>query len=72
VKQSEAKKRVERLFRQWAEANGKRIPHTAPEGGHVFYGWLTTHHPEVLAFRAVGDKWQTVHVWLRQAGLVTR
>lgn len=72
MKQAEAKQQVVRLFREWAAANGKSIPHTAAEGGFMFYGWLRTNHPEALEFRATGDKWQTVHIWLREAGLVTR
>jgi hypothetical protein len=72
VKQSEAKPTVLRLFREWAEANGKSIPHTAAEGGFVFFTWLRANHPEALDFRATGDPWQTVHIWLRKAGLVTR
>ncbi len=72
MKQAEARTQILRLFRHWAAANGKVIPHTEPEGGFVFYGWLESEHPEALRFRDVGDKWQTVHIWLRKAGLVTQ
>lgn len=72
MKQSESRLRVVRLFENWAAATGKGIPYTAADGGFIFYTWLSAKHPEALDFRAIGDKWQTVHVWLRQAKLVTR
>lgn len=72
MKQADARTMVLRLFREWAEVNGKVIPHTEPEGGLVFYCWLEKHHPEALRFRDVGDRWQTVHIWLLKTRLVTQ
>lgn len=69
--QDQAKAIVLRLFRQWVSDNGKRLPHEAPEGGLLFYGWLGKEHPEALNFRATGDKWQVVHGWLLNARMVS-
>lgn len=72
MKQAEAKPLVIRYFRQWAAENGKPIPYTAAEGGFVFFGWLERNHPEALDFQCRGGKWQIVHIWLREARLVTQ
>jgi len=71
MKQRDAKAMVLARFREWAAANGKSIPYTAPEGGHVFYNWLRKNHAEALEFRATGNPWQTVHGWLLQSKMVT-
>lgn len=70
--QDQAKPAVLRLFREWVDDNCKTIPYADAEGGFIFYSWLRKEHPEVLAFRARGDKWQTVHGWLLNARLVTQ
>jgi hypothetical protein len=31
----------------------------------VFYGWLQQERPDLLAFRAAGDKYQVLHTILR-------
>lgn len=34
-------------------------------GGFLFFRYLQNEKPDLLDFRAVGDKWQIVHGWLR-------
>jgi hypothetical protein len=34
-------------------------------GGFLFFRYLQNERSELLDFRAVGDKWQIVHGWLR-------
>jgi len=36
-----------------------------------FFGYLQREHSHLLQFRAQGDKWQWVHIWLREARLVS-
>jgi len=67
---ADAKRQVLQLFRQWAAVEGKPIPYDNPEGGLAFYYWIQRNHSDVLSFRSAGDKWQVVHGWLLQAGLV--
>jgi hypothetical protein len=69
--QDQAKPIALRLFREWAEANGKRLPITTADAGILGFYWMRKEHPEALAFRSAADKWQVVHIWLREAGFVT-
>jgi hypothetical protein len=39
--------------------------------GLTFFGFVQRERPQLLAFRASGDKWQTVHSWLFSARLVS-
>ena len=34
-------------------------------GGFLFFRYLQNERSDLLDFRAVGDKWQIVHGWLR-------
>ena len=70
--QAEAERLIVRRYREWSDETGTAIPNRQPEGGFVFFGWLSRHHPEALNFQCRGDKWQMVHIWLRKAGLVTQ
>ena len=36
--------------------------------GMIFFGYLQKEKPDLLNFRDPGDKWQTVHRWLLDAG----
>jgi hypothetical protein len=70
--QDQAKPIILRLIREWAEANGKRLPITTADAGIAGFYWIQKEHPEALAFRSAADKWQVVHIWLREANLVTK
>lgn len=72
MKQDDTRLLVLRHFEEWATAKGKNIPYTEPDGGLTFFAWLRANHPEALQFQASGDKWQRVHIWIRNAGFVTR
>ena len=37
----------------------------------LFYNHLCKHRPDLLRFRCLGDRWQRVHGWLLNAGLVS-
>ena len=39
--------------------------------GFVFYNYLAVNKSELLNFQCRGDKWQKVHGWLLNAGLVS-
>ena len=70
--QEEARREVLSHFNEWAAKTSKNVPYVEPDGGFVFYSWLRANYPAALEFQAKGDKWQRVHIWLRNAGLVTR
>lgn len=64
--QDEARREILAEWRKWRKADNL----TAPTGtdGLVFFGWLRNNRPDLLSFKASGDKWQRVHAWLRGAG----
>jgi hypothetical protein len=64
-KKEDARLVVLREYDRWA----KDHPNDAKKmGGFVFFGYLEKERPDLLDFRAVGSKWQTVHGWLRHGG----
>ena len=64
-KKEDARLAVLREYDRWA----KEHPNDAKKmGGYVFFGYLEKERPDLLDFRAVGSKWQTVHGWLRDGG----
>ena len=49
-------------YDRWA----KKHPNDASMmGGFLFFRYLQKERSDLLDFRAVGDKWQIVHGWLR-------
>ena len=65
MKKDDARLAVLREYDRWA----KKHPNDAKKmGGFVFFGYLEKERPDLLDFRAVGSKWQTVHGWLRDGG----
>lgn len=64
----EAKRAVLREWPGWLRAN----PSDAPSGRDalLFFQHLEATRPDLLSFRASGDKWQVVHGWLSYARLV--
>ena len=58
-------------FRTWAEKQFE--PGKIPTGNDAFrfFGELRTSHSELLNFKCSGDKWQRVHIWLRNRDMVS-
>jgi len=58
----EARRTLLREYDKWA----KDHPHDSTgRGGVVFFTYLQKERSDLLDFRAVGEKWQIVHGWLR-------
>jgi len=64
-KKEDARLAVLREYDRWAKDHPKDA---TKMGGYVFFGYLEKERPELLDFRPVGSKWQTVHGWLRHGG----
>lgn len=60
--QAEAKKQIVSLWSEWLQAkrSGK-----LPQDMLSFYAFLKAEQPVLLSFRAAGDKWQTVKMWIQ-------
>lgn len=69
MRKDEARQLVCDEFRSWCRARGLTNP--IGTDGFVFFGDLSKTKPRLLRFRTSGDKWQTVHGWLRREGLVS-
>ena len=69
MKQSEAKLLVRSEWSRWLKQHPEI---TARNGNHalVFYNHLVNTNSPASRFRCRGDKWQTVHGWLLEMGLV--
>jgi hypothetical protein len=62
MKQEEARRAVLSAYDSWA----KKHPNQAiMMGGFLFFRYLQEERSDLLDFRAVGNKWQIVHGWLR-------
>ena len=62
IKKEEARRAVLSEYDRWA----KKHPDDAiMMGGFLFFRYLQNERSDLLDFRAVGDKWQIVHGWLR-------
>jgi hypothetical protein len=62
MKKEEARRAVLNEYDKWA----KKHPDDAiMMGGFLFFRYLQNERSDLLDFRAVGDKWQIVHGWLR-------
>ena len=69
MKQDEARGIILSLFQDWcAEKNLKNPTGT---DGFIFYMGLEKQGHGASDFRCKGDRWQTVHGWLLEAGLVS-
>src|SRR6266480_7851642 len=64
-KKEDARLAVLREYDRWAKDHPKDA---TKMGGYVFFGYLEKERPDLLDFRPVGSKWQTVHGWLRHGG----
>lgn len=74
--QADAKRQVCDRFTGWTVQWRKDNPgRSLPSGNDAFLFYvaeLEGKQSQMLRSRARGDKWRTVHVWLRQAGLASR
>jgi len=62
MKQEEARRAVLNAYDSWA----KKHPNQASMmGGFLFFRYLQEEKPDLLDFRAAGNKWPIVHGWLR-------
>jgi hypothetical protein len=62
MKKEEARRAVLSEYDRWA----KKHPNDASMmGGFLFFRYLQKERSDLLDFRAVGDKWQIVHGWIR-------
>jgi len=70
MRQSEAKLLVRSEWSLWLRQHPEI---TAPNGNHsfAFYSHLVKTNALALRFHCRGDKWQTVHGWLLEMGMVT-
>ena len=62
VKKEDARREVLREYDRWAK---KHPEDAAIMGGFRFFRYLQNERSDLLDFRAVGEKWQIVHGWLR-------
>ncbi|QTW17802.1 hypothetical protein [Comamonas kerstersii] len=60
--QAEAKEHIVSLWKEWLLT---REPSDKYNDMLIFYAQLRRNHPELLNFRAAGDKWQTVKIWIQ-------
>ena len=62
MKQEEARRAVLNAYDSWA----KKHPNQASMmGGFLFFRYLQEEKPDLLDFRAAGNKWPIVHGWLQ-------
>ena len=69
IKQSEAKNIIYSEWKLWCREHSNI---TEPNGNDAFSFYLSLEQRKsrALAFRNRGDKWQTIHAWLRERRLV--
>ena len=62
MKQEEARQAILSTYDSWA----KKHPNQASMmGGFLFFRYLQEEKPDLLDFRAAGNKWPIVHGWLQ-------
>ena len=62
VKKEEVRRAILSEYEGWA----KKHPDDAiMMGGFLFFRYLQNERSDLLDFRAVGNKWQIVHAWIR-------
>ena len=62
MKKEEARREVLSEYDSWAK---KHPDQASMMGGFLFFRYLQTDRSELLDFRAVGNKWEIVHGWIR-------
>jgi len=62
MKKEEARREVLSEYDSWAK---KRPNDARMMGGFLFFRYLQAERSDLLDFRAVGNKWQIVHGWIR-------
>jgi hypothetical protein len=69
IKIEQAESAINAEFRTWAR-DRQFESHPRATDGVLFFTYLQRNRPDLLTFRYPGDKWQKVHAWLSNAGLV--
>jgi hypothetical protein len=68
LKRDEAKQRIIAEWHPWILST--HITNANENDGFAFFHFIYNEHPQLLNFKARGDKWQHVHSWLLAADLV--
>lgn len=68
MKKTEVKTRVLAARDRWRASELGPDKRPTSNDGFAFFLRLENEHSELLNFRVVGDKWQTVHGWLLKTG----
>ena len=64
MKRSEARRQVERIYREYRKLPDSMDANKDQGGALHFYGWLRNNHPEALEFRHSGDAYQIITSWI--------
>lgn len=65
MKQAEAKPQIISLWKDWLRANASG---STGQDMQLFYNFLREQAPDLLTFKASGDKWQVVKGWIQVIG----
>lgn len=70
MRQAEAAYQIVDEFRTWARANLPADKTPSGMDGLMFFVHIQKAKPDLLNFKAHGDKWQYVHGWLLRSKVV--
>ena len=69
MKREQAKQKIVAEWDSWSSSN--KITNATAEDKLTFYNHLLKERPDLLDFKASGDKWQDMHSWLIQSRRVS-
>src|SRR5947209_831277 len=72
MKRGEAKRLVLLERHDWAAKHVPSGQQARGTDGLIFFGYLQRRRPDLLEFKASGDRWVTVHGWLAREGKIIR
>jgi hypothetical protein len=72
MKKNEAKRLVLQEWDDWAAKNVPPGQRARGTDGLIFFGYLQSQRPDLLKFKASGDRWLIVHGWLAREGKIVR
>ena len=72
MKKDEAKRLVLQEWDDWAAKNVPPGQRARGTDGLIFFGYLQSQRPDLLKFKASGDRWLIVHGWLAREGKIVR
>jgi hypothetical protein len=64
MRESDAETAILLEWRTWAPRNFPSRPELTKADAQMFFAYLQTEKPQLLAFETTRDKWQVVHGWL--------